>query len=282
MPPEGAPAEVLSLQTTDHSQVDTARFVAKGDEAPTEKPDSKAEKLLAGKFKNADELEKGYKELEKKLGAKGKEAPPKDEGETEKAPEAVTDLKLTPKPDEVVPPKVEAAEKALADAGLKIDTFAEEFATNGELSEDSYKKLDKAGIPKRTVDAYIEGRKAVQAQTVNTIFESIGGREAFGELQGWARESLDPAEAKAFDESLKSGNVQLITSQLKGFQARMAAEVGTERPQVLGKKASAGDVYKSQNEITADMRDPRYKKGDPAFIRQVREKIERSHNAGLV
>ena len=86
--------------------------------------------LLAGKFKDAEELEKGYIELQKKLGS------PKEEAEEE-----VTETK-----DEKVEEKKEEKEEEINTAFL--DTLWEE-GVKGEYTQDTLKQL--AGMDARDV-----------------------------------------------------------------------------------------------------------------------------------
>ena len=42
------------------------------------------------------------------------------------------------------------------ETGLDLDPYYEEFSDKGELTDDSYKNLDKLGLPKDLVDSYME------------------------------------------------------------------------------------------------------------------------------
>ena len=52
------------------------------------------------------------------------------------------------------------ANKVLTEKGLNMAEFEQEYTVNGGLSEESLAKLEKAGIPRTMVQAYIDGQNA--------------------------------------------------------------------------------------------------------------------------
>jgi hypothetical protein len=227
---------------------------------PSDQPEGS--ELLAGKFKTPEELVKGYKELEKKLGQRSAE-PPKEQ--PKKTPNA--ELQIDEK----------AAEKAVAKAGLDMDVFANEFAETGELSEDSFAKLEGAGIPKAMVEGYIAGQKALAEATHARVKGYAGGEENYNAMISWAAENLSAEDIAAFNTAIAEGpSAQRLAVQ--GLAAQFQAEVG-KNPQLLkGSTAPpAHGGYESAAQMHADMKDPRYK-SDPAFRAKVMDKIKRSPN----
>lgn len=229
-------------------------------EAPVqeEKVESSRPEGLPEKFESVEAMAKSYSELESKLGQPKEEAP-KEEAKAE----PTNDLEI--------------ADKAVESAGLNMEALTEEYATNGQLGDDSYDALAKAGIPKETVDQFIAGQQAVAAQQQNEIKSIVGGDDAYSELTAWAQQNLTPAEVDAYNQAVNAGSMETIKLAVTGLQARFTAANGSD-PQLLAGKAAptTGAGYESWAQVQADMGDPRYAK-DPAFQAEVQEKLANSN-----
>lgn len=215
---------------------------------------------LPEKFKTPEDLAKAYAELESKIGKQPEKAPedkPQDLPDPTKATDAEVD-------------------KTLADRGLNLADFSAEFAEKGELSPESYKKLEAAGIDKNTVDLYIEGQKALAVQFETSVKAEVGGDETYAQMVDWAKSNLSPSEINAFNAAVSSGNIDQAKLAVLGLQARYTSVNGSEPKKVIGGKASTtADVFESTAQLTAAMRDPRYKT-DPAYRADVQAKLARS------
>lgn len=220
-------------------------LMARNGQAPppaNEHPKEPEAPLLAGKYKSAEDLEKAYVELEKKLGSSPKEA-----------------------------------EKAAAEAVGESDFVAmqQEFSESGSLSEKTLKSLEGRGIPRAMVDAYIEGQKALADRQVQAVYSEIGGQDNYQSLIDWASKSLDAEEISAFNSEVQSGDLKRAKLAVKGLNARRQIEDKAPR-RVEGRTAPAvGEVFRSMAEVVAAMRNPKYKV-DPAYRADVEQKIARS------
>ena len=220
------------------------------------------EQLLAGKYKNAEELEKAYTELEQKLGSNEK---PEQEAETVKEEETV---------DEV--PGV----------ALLNEANTEYWENDGALSEETIEKFSSMSS-KDLVNAYLEATKDnpppnqqqevdVAQQDINSIQNSVGGEKAYKDMIQWASNNLDDKAVSAFDDVVGSGNVQMIKLAVAGLKAQYDDNNGYEGRMLSGKAAqTSGDVFRSQAEVVAAMGDPRYDR-DPAYRNDIYEKLDRS------
>jgi hypothetical protein len=87
---------------------------------------------------------------------------------------------------------------------------------------------------------------------------------------------LTPDEVKAFNAAV-IGTPAAQSLAISGLKARFEAAVGSDPSLVRGSAAAggAGAGYQSRAEVTADMKDPRYKK-DPAYRAAVQAKLSRS------
>jgi hypothetical protein len=208
-----------------------------------------------GEVRTADLL-KSYQELEKMRMPAAPAAPaPAPEGTPPAAPEGGA-------PD---------AQQVLESKGLNFDQFSTEFATNGALGEESYQALEKAGIPKDVVDAYIEGQVALASARDNVGYEVAGGKESFNAMAAWAVQTLPVADREAFNKAV-AGSEAEMRQAVTALRAQYEAANG-RAPQLLGGQsaASGSQGYESRAQMVADMKDPRYQK-DPAFRAKVMSK----------
>lgn len=240
-----------------------AAMVAKAEGKPTPPQETTGDRpeWLPEKFKSIEDMAKAYAELEKKLsGGKTEEAQEVSKEETQETPQTEDEARET-----------------VENAGLDFDALNDEWMQAGELSEASYERLEKAGIPKSVVDAYIAGQQALQDSAVAEVVEAIGGQETFDQIAGWAREALSDSEAAAFDRVIDGGDPEAIKLAVAGLKARYEAANGRPPKLMTGRQATAGsDVYRSITELTADMKNPKYAK-DAAFRADVEAKLARSN-----
>ena len=219
------------------------------------------DQLLAGKYKNAEELEKAYNELQAKLGNKDEE---------------VETAEPEPEPETTVAPAVSLINEASA-----------EYWDNGEkLSPETIEKFSSMSS-QDLVNAYIELTKnnpqpATSAPTdisdsdVNTIQNSVGGQQKYNEMVTWAGNNLPPQQVKAFDDIINGGNVTAIQLAVAGLKSQYENANGYEGRMLSGKAPySSNDTFRSQQELVTAMSDPRYD-NDPAYRQDVIEKLDRS------
>ena len=236
-----------------------------------EELEAQHEQLLAGKYKNAEDLESAYLELQKKLGTNDGENLEGDEGREE---EGEGDYEEVPDAS----PAVSLIEEA----------SAEYYENDGELTPETIEKFSSMSS-QDLVNAYIEIQKnnpqAQQTQavelsdsSVNEIQNAAGGSNAYDQLTSWAADNLPSQEIDAFDNLIDSGNVAAIKMGLTALQSKYNDANGYEGRMLQGKSPnSSGQVYRSQAELVQAMGDPRYE-NDPAYRQDV---IERLNNSDL-
>ena len=233
------------------------------------------EQLLAGKYKNAEELEKAYVELQGKLGEQGKENETEDNTEAEQ--------------EEVLSETSEEGSKNYSEGAQLIETASDEYWNNGEkLSPETMEKFSSMSA-QDLVSAYMEVSKNNPPQqeqdvadisdaTVNQIKNYAGGEKAYQDMVDWASTSLDANSVQAFDSIINSGSVDAIKLAVNGLKSQYDLANGVDGEMVTGKApSSAKDVYRSQAELVEAMSDRRYD-NDPAYRQDVIEKLERSGN----
>ena len=233
------------------------------------------DQLLAGKYKDAQELEKAYVELQKKLGGEDN----KDSGEPRESEE-------TPEVEsrEDTKEKEEAPEGSEA-ATLIAEASEEYYNSEGKLSEDTISKFQEMSSTD-LVNAYMEIQSKLPQNTpevpdlsdqvINQVKNYAGGEKAYSDLVNWAGNNLDQQSIDAFDSIVNTGSVEAIKLAVSGLKSQYQDANGYEGKMVTGKAPKeAADVYQSQQELVQAMSDRRYD-NDPAYRIQVLEKLERS------
>ena len=237
-----------------------------------EQMQAEQEQLLAGKYKNAEDLEQAYVELQKKLGEKGDETS-----------EATGDTEPTDS-EESTEEKEEAQENSPA-VSLITEASAEYYANDNKLSPETVEKFSSMSS-KDLVNAYLQMQQAnPQPQTqavdvsqadINTIQNSVGGEAEYSKLTQWAADNLDQQKVSAFDSLIETGNVQAIQLAVAGLKTEYENANGYEGRMLTGKAAkSSGDTFRSQAELIRAMSDSRYD-NDPAYRQDVIDKLDRS------
>jgi len=215
------------------------------------------EQLLAGKFKDAEELEKGYIELQKKLGSK-----------EETPEERVTETTEENKTEDI-------------DISF-LDKLWEE--AQGEYSEATLKQL--ANMSTRDVaQMYLQHRAnsqtepapGLQEDDITSLQGIAGGQEGYGQMMKWAGENLSEKEVKMYDAVMDKGDPMSAFFAVQALAYRFNDARGVDGQMLQGKAPTEkGDTFRSQAEVVRAMDDPRYEK-DPAYRQDVYDKLERSN-----
>ena len=227
-----------------------------------EKLGAEEAKQYAGKFNNAEDLENAYIEPQKKLG------------------EADEDT-------EVDTIKEDLDEATSAGVSLITDASTEYFANEGQLSPETMNKFSEMSTTD-LVNAYVELQKAnpdiasaapsrdLTDSEVNSVYNSAGGEAEYKRLVSWASTNIDDTKLGAFNSIVNNGDATAIQIAVAGLRSEYESQEGYEGRMLTGKAARAQDGFRSQAELVAAMRDPRYE-NDPAYQQDVYEKLERSN-----
>ena len=212
--------------------------------------------LLAGKFKDAEDLEKGYLELQQKLGEpKEEKAEVKEEVEEEK-------------PDEI-------------DASF-LDTLWEE--SQNEYSKETLDKLSNMDT-REIAQMYLQQRASDSRDPDSSLTEeNIGqlkgvgwGEEEYGSMMGWAKDNLTENEIAMYDHVMDQGNPLAAYFAVQALAYRYNDARGVDGELLTGKAAkSEGSQFRSQAEVVRAMSDPKYD-SDPAYRQDIYNKLERSN-----
>ena len=263
-----AEQQTFTVDTTPQTETLTDNLTSDEQDslAVGEKLVEEQEQLLAGKYKDAQELEKAYVELQKKLGSNDE---PSENVEQTSATE-------------------ETEETSLSDGASLISSANDEYyANDGKLSEETLEKFSGMSS-KELVEAYLEVQDTdafknkteaadLSEAEINTVKNFAGGEAQYDNLISWANTNLDDKSKDAFDSIVNSGSIDAIKIAVSGLKSQYEAANGFEGKMYTGKAPKGDtDVFRSQAELVAAMSDKRYDR-DPAYRQDIIEKLDRSN-----
>jgi hypothetical protein len=260
-----------------------------GEEQPQE--EEQGEQLIAGKFKSQEELEKAYKELERKLGSKAQER--EEEPEEKAKPEPVDPTSYSRELGE------ERYGEAMADLFEQAEFNPLEFESKIESGElelaEAAKQMAKVlPFSEQVIAAYLNGIYEVvddgQPAKLTTeqeqeVREAVGGDKAFKELVGWAKENLDQGELAAYNRAVALGDpdVALIAARFLQASAQAANAIPRVEPKLVSGKDPAPSALKFETKAQAleamnktNSRGQRLYDVDESYRRKIAEVVARS------
>jgi len=228
---------------------------------------------FAGKYESVEDLEKGYAELQKKLGSQ-------EEGDKPEVSESKEEEEAPANASEIYG---EYIGSRLDEAGVDYQGMNTKWQETGKLEDDDYKALEGAGFSKDMVEAYLDGVQyraeqdsQLAAKEVAAIKNEFGGEQVYNDMITWAAGNLDKGEVDAFNSMLKTSNPHQIRIAVAGIQAAYTNNAPRE-PKLVGGRAARADTtkFKSTAQVVAAMNDERYAT-DSAYRQEVQEKLSRS------
>lgn len=219
--------------------------------------------LLAGKYRDAEELEQAYIELQRKLGSRD-EGSTSDEGEEDAEP-------------------VEDEEDGEPVDYSFLNRLAEE-ADTGEFTQSTLQALDGMSASdiadmflayRQEVGSEPEPEYQISGQDIAELKGVAGGEQDYQNMISWASQNLAPQEIEIYDAVMDKGDPQAIYFAIQALNYRFKDSVGFEGQMLTGNAARSTDVFRSQAEVVRAMNDPRYE-NDPAYRQDIFNKLERS------
>ena len=219
-----------------------------------EEMEAQQEQRLAGKYKNAEELEAAYLELQKKLGDQSSKEEPEETPEEESSDSSLLD---------------QLWEQAQA------DNYNEE--TLQQLAKADPNELAKMYLDYRSKAEQSAGPQMTEADATN-LRNAVGGDEKYNEMIGWASENMSEQEINLYDSIMERGDPAAAYFAVQALAYRYQDANGVEGNLVQGKSPATSGGFRSQAELVQAMSDPRYD-SDPAYRQDVTRKLERSNIA---
>jgi hypothetical protein len=224
------------------------------------------ENLLAGKYRDAEELERAYIELQKKLGSRDQDEDEEEEGEAE--------------PDDENDEEVEEDEQE--ELGYELLEILSQEAETGEFSEETLAALDELS-PREVADMFLDYQANAEPQgqeisetDIRQLQDMVGGEDNYSQMTDWAAQNLSQEEVQAFDQVIDRGDPMAVYFAVQALQFRYLNAEGFEGDLLTGKDpVPSGQGFRSQAELIRAMDDPRYD-SDPAYRADVIDKLERS------
>jgi hypothetical protein len=209
---------------------------------------------LPEKFKSAEDMANAYAELEKRMGQGAGEV---EEEQPQQQEEQTNDNNQ------------EAGNYNEA----VVEASQEFFANDGQLSEETYQKLEEVGLPRDLVDSYAAGQQAL-VQGEEAEIKGVAGGE-YDAMAEWANEHLPPEEIDAFDEAVTGGTVSQAKLAVQGLYARYQNANGATQPKLVQGAVSGTSTmpFKSMQELARAQSDPRYRSGDKAYHQEIDRRL---------
>jgi hypothetical protein len=256
-------AETLTMESNvEKTSVDSLSAEEQDSLQVGEQMQQAQDNLLAGKYKNAEELEKGYLELQQKLS----------NNQTEQA-------EAQPESEQAEP-----EELSVLDRIWQESTTQEEFSPEltEEISKMSSTELANMYLDYRQANEGSEpGRKDFTQQEITELKGVVGGEQNYSNMIDWAQKSLNEQEVQMFDAVMANGDPLAAFFAVRSLAYAYNDAVGYDGNVVQGKAPRQNtDQFRSQAEVVAAMGDPRYE-DDPAYRRDIMEKLERSPNVNF-
>ena len=223
-----------------------------GEEQEVERPE-----WLPEKFKSPEDMAQAYSELEKKMG----------QGTTEEQTAETTE----DNEGDVQDDKPDDNENADYN-DVVVDASKEFFENDGQLSEETYEKLAKAGLPKELVDSYAAGQQALLQSEEGEIKSVANGQ--FDAMAEWANDNLGQEEIDAFDDIVTTGTKEQAKFAVKSLYDRYTQANGSSPRLVQGAVTGGSTMpFKSMQELARAQSDPRYKSGDKAYHEEIDRRL---------
>ena len=181
-------------------------------------------------------------------------------------------------PSEETPTTIEETQETPSELPVDFTDYHEEFKADGKLSDGSYEALATKGYPRELVDTYIKGQSSVVGEDQRSgLIETAGGEEAYGTLIDWAAQNMPRVDVEKYNRAI--ANADTAEFALEWLQGKREAVEGKPAAVTLEggtPPATTADVFTSTAQVTAAMKDPRYKR-DAAYQAEVAQKMARSN-----
>ena len=224
-----------------------------------EEMEAQQEQLLAGKYKDAADLEKAYLELQGKLGEKSEEVSEETESKTEtekETPESTSNI---------------------------LDDIWNESQSD-KVSKETFEKLQKMDpveVAKMAMEVRSKGQqpqaREFTDQDVEQIHGLVGGSDNYNNMMSWANQNVSEQEVNMYDAVMELGNPLAAYFAVQSLALKYQDASGKDGQLLKGKAPKqTSDVFNSQAEMVKAMEDTRYN-DDPAYRESILQKLERSN-----
>ncbi|MEB3360693.1 MAG: hypothetical protein VKI42_01060 [Synechococcaceae cyanobacterium] len=230
--------------------------------AEDQQGEESGETLLAGKFKSPEELERGYLELQRKLGERGQDPTAEESSAAQAGP---TPDQYTPELGKQLYGDTVAA--AIEAAQINPLEMAQRVYAGQDVAPYVDALVEKGGLPRDLVETYLAGvapapAAGADAQALTPADEAelkamVGGEQQFQELGKWALANLSADELADYNAAIDSGNKAAARFAIRQLHLRSSGGEKREPKLISGGAPVTGDVFESDQQAI----DARTKKG---------------------
>ena len=222
------------------------------EQAPEAEP-----KLLAGKFKSAEDLEKAYLEAQKLIGRRGQQ-----QSEPEPEPQPLTREQMVEHYGEFIASAAEeegldlSAWDAAVRKGADTKELREKLSARTNIPVQLIEQYEAAFRPQANPPAVSDGSTQGLSDTdVAELKGMVGGEQEFNRLSQWAVANMSADELADYNTAVDSGNKAAVRLALRAMQARAATVEQQGEPELIGGGRPARvDVFSTQQEALAAYR----------------------------
>jgi hypothetical protein len=235
-----------------------------------EQQQDEEEKLLAGKFKSTEDLEKAYLEAQKLISQRG-----------QKTSEPETPAPLSR--EQAAEHYGEFIASAADEEGIDLGAWDAAVRQGQDTKALRDKLAAKTGIPVQLIEQYEQSYRPQPAASepadsglteadVTELKGLVGGDQEFQRLSQWAAANMSADELADYNVAVDSGNKAAVRLALRAMQVRAAAGQDSDEPELLGGgKPTKAEAFESQQQAIEAMRktnskgqrlynvDPKYK-----------------------
>ena len=209
------------------------------------------QQMLAGKYESAEELEQAYLELQSRFSSGERETQEPEEVEEEYEPQDFVSRLIE--------------------------------GSRSEYTEDLLNELDNTD-PRDLAQMFLDyqedapqSQQQISQDDVEGLYNSVGGKDSYQQMLGWAAETLSEEQISMFDDVVGKGDPLSAFFAIQYLNSQYRDAVGVDGEMLTGKPAiSRSSGFRSQAEMVAAMNDPRYDE-DPAYRADVYAKIDQSN-----
>jgi hypothetical protein len=225
-----------------------------------EMPQAETEGKLPENFKSVDDLVKALNDTKAELTRL-------QQGKTKEE----ANLKIT----------TDQAKAEIEKAGFDWDKLVVEFEDKGTLSEETFKELEKKGVPKAQAEQFMQGQVALAEKFANDIKTELAiPADEYAAMLEWAGANLSDADKVSFNRQVSQmTDPSGVKRAIRGLQAEYTAAVGKQPKLVTGngsRVTTDKSGFQSWAQVTAAMGDPRYQK-DEAYRQEVQDRLAMSN-----
>lgn len=218
-----------------------------------EQQQDEKEKLLAGKFKSTEDLEKAYLEAQKLISQRG-----------QKTAEPETPAPLSR--EQAAEHYGEFIASAADEEGIDLGAWDAAVRRGQDTKALRDKLAAKTGIPVQLIEQYEQSYRPQPAASepadsglteadVTELKALVGGDQEFQRLSQWAAANMRADELADYNAAVDSGNKAAVRLALRAMQVRAAAGQDSGEPELLGGgKPTKAEVFESQQQAIEAMR----------------------------